>query len=268
MAQIFLTGQNIDVYDGDGLDPFARTGATTAVQLHNAGAEGVILGHSEVGDSPEIVAAKLQTILKKQAVTPDFLKRVTLLVGETYEEAVASSPQEIGAHVCEHLGVILMNVPGHNISGMVIGYEPKWGSRGSGRDDMPPPEPDIIHSVSRSIRDYVIEKFGEEVGGSLSLIYGGRSSKERTKQILQDQNVSGLILGSACNSVEKTMGIAEAMTEVQSANKKVLHANFKAYELADPYGAYIDELRTLDDSFDVYLSPCHTDIREVKALLP
>lgn len=84
MAKIFLTAQNIDIYNGDDLDPYARTGATSAEQIHKAGASGVILGHSEVGDSPQVVRKKLLTIAQKRsAQDPHFLERITLLVGES-----------------------------------------------------------------------------------------------------------------------------------------------------------------------------------------
>jgi len=66
MAKIILTGQNFDIYDGNGQDPYARTGATSLEMLHNAGAEGVILGHSETRDTVEVVRKKLQTLLNRR----------------------------------------------------------------------------------------------------------------------------------------------------------------------------------------------------------
>jgi len=48
---------------------------------------------------------------------------------------------------------------------------------------------------------------------------------------------------------------------------KILHANFKAYNLPDSYEEYVKELRKLDNSFIIYLSPSHTDLRAVKSVL-
>ncbi|MES2226022.1 MAG: triose-phosphate isomerase [Patescibacteria group bacterium] len=266
MARIILSAQNIDIYDGDGDDLFARTGAVSAEQVCKAGAEGVILGHSEVGDTLEVVAKKLQTIIARGGEVA-LLDRLTILVGETWEEFESALPQEIEERVRVHLASILHDIPANYLTNLVVGYEPKWGSRGSGRDDMPPPAPEVISGVCRSLHDWLIDRFGREAGDRIPLIYGGRSTPERTEQILTDENISGLILGSACNSVVKTMEIASAMSRAKPSGQKILHANFKAYNLRDSYADYLRELKILDDTFVIYLSPCHPDLREIKALL-
>lgn len=268
MAKIYLTAQNIDIYEEDGLDPFARTGATSTEQVHQAGAEGVVLGHSEVGDTPQIIRKKLLTIVGKTALSSNgFLKKNTVLVGETWEEFQGNSADVVGQRVSEHLLGILKDVPSDFLSETVVGYEPKWGSRGSGHDDVPPPGSELISTVCKRIRSDLNQAFGQSIGTAVPIIYGGRSTPERTKEILADENVEGLILGSACNTVKKTMDIAEVMQQVRPNSRKVLHANFKAYNLPDSYEEYLHELKTLDNTFLVYLSPCHADLRAIKALL-
>ena len=260
MPNIILTAQNFDVYDNDGLDPFARTGATSALQIHRAGATGVILGHSEVGDTPEVVRNKLLTIVNKSAAHgPAFLKNITLLIGETWEEFQKQSAERVARNVTDHLLYILKDIPKEFLSTLVIGYEPKWGSRGSGHDEVPPPGPELISVVCKNIRS--------ELATSIPIIYGGRSTPERTEEILADENVEGLILGSACNTVKKTMDIARVMTRVRPTKRKILHANFKAYDLPDSYQMYVDTLKTLGPDFVIYLSPCHADLREVREVI-
>jgi triosephosphate isomerase len=263
MPQVLLTAQDIQIYDGDGFDLFARTGATSAEQIYRAGATGAILGHSEVGNSPDIVHAKLLTLLARRGSAPD----VTILVGETWDEFEQHSSEEIAERVCGHLMLILKDVPQDRLSLAVIGYEPKWGSRGSGRDDMPPPSPQTIGVVGTRLRAGLIELLGEDLGKNIPLIYGGRSTPERTEEILQNENIEGLILGSACNTVEKTLAIADTMERVRPGKRKILHANFKAYNLTDTYEAYFEAFRRLDNSFTIYLSPCVADLREVSKLL-
>lgn len=268
MAQIRLTAQNIDIYEGDGLDPFARTGATSAEEIYKAGATGVILGHSEVGDTPEVTKKKFASIVKKsEGYDDDFLTQVTLLVGESWDEFEGNSPAVIGKLVSEHLAHILEGVPDTYINRLVVGYEPKWGSRGSGRDDMPPPAPELIHAVAKTMKEKLVTMFGNDVGTAVPIIYGGRSTPERTEQILADENVEGLILGSACNTVKKTMDIAAVMEKIRPGKRKVLHANFKAFDLSDSYEDYVKALSALDSSFVIYISPAHTDLREVRKLI-
>lgn len=254
MASVILSSQNFDIYEGDGLDPFARTGATSAEQLTRAGAQGVILGHSEVDDTIEVVHAKLKTLIRR-----NILPRTTVLVGETWGEFENHSTEQIATIVAKHLRYILTDIPPSNTSQLVIGYEPKWGSRGSGRDDMPPPQVETIKVACAALR--------EIVGTAVPVIYGGRSTPERTAEILADENVEGLILGSACNTLAKTMEIVRAMEQTRPHTRKVLHANFKAYELTDDYARYIEALRKLDDTFLTYVSPPATDIQEFRLLL-
>lgn len=260
--RLLLTGQNIDIYSGDGEDAYARTGATSAQELHRAGASGVILGHSEVGDAPDVLRKKLFSIVEAAGSREDFLTNVTLLVGESWDEFEKHTPEEVAATVAGHLVSITEGLPAAFVEKLVVGYEPKWGSRGSGRDDMPPPAPALISLVAGNLKAALEGAFGE-AGANIPIIYGGRSTPERTREILADENVEGLILGSACNTVEKTMAIAKSMAEARPGKRKILHANFKAYDLPDSYEAYVEALSALDDTFIVYLSPAHTDIRAV-----
>lgn len=267
MAKIILSAQNFDIYEGDGRDPFARTGATSSEQIFLAGAKGVIIGHSETGDGPEVVRRKLQTIVKKQEqYRSAFLSKSTVLLGESWKEFEGKNVNEIAEIVRLKIRLVLKNLPIEFTKNLVIGYEPKWGSYGSGRDDMPPPQPELISACVKKIKEQLRAEFNEE-GLNIPIIYGGRSTPERTEQILLDENIEGLILGSACNTVEKTVAIAQAIQKVKGNKKKILHANFKAYNLTDSYENYLKSFRELDDTFVVYLSPPYTDIYRLKLLL-
>lgn len=256
---IELVAQNFDIYEGDGLDKFARTGDVSPYHLLKAGAQGFILGHSEVGDSPEVLNKKILSLSKLK------FNRLVVLVGESWNEFEGKTSDEVCntiKHICEK---VFKDVPESLLKGIIIGYEPKWGSRGSGRDDMPPPSADFISCCVMTIRNFIKEKYGDKLKSFY--IYGGRSTPERTEQILADRNVDGLILGSACNTVKKTLDIANTMTKVCGSRKKVLICNFKAYELSESYDKYVSELGSLDDGFLIILSPTHTDIYLVKKLI-
>lgn len=266
MPQIILSAQNFDIYDSDGQDPVARTGAISIEMLDRAGAEGVILGHSEVNDSPEMINKKLLSLVQRKASKKNLLTYTTVLVGESWDEFKGKTTEKISQILTQKLKVILKDIPEDFIKNIVVGYEPKWGSRGSGHDDVSPPSPEFISVCAKQIKLYLVNTFGE-IGKQIPIIYGGRSSPQRTEQILADENVAGLILGSACNTVQKTLDIAQAMERTMGKRKKILHANFKAFNLPDSYEKYIEELRKLNDRFVIYLSPCYTDIREVNNLL-
>lgn len=268
MAKIFLTAQNIDIYDGAGLDLFARTGSTSIEQVIRTGAQGVILGHPETGDNPAVVKMKLQTVLNRvhKLSLPSFDK-ITVMAGESWESFQDHTSSEVAKLISRQLVDILSAAPTEYVSKFVVGYDPKWGSRGSGHDDAPPPEPDFISEVAAAIRLGLVDKYGEKIGNAMPIIYGGRSTPDRTHAILADKNIDGLILGSACNTVQKTEDIIEAMQKAKPSERKVLHANFKAFNLTDSYEDYVTAFREVDDSFIVYMSPCHTDLSKAAEAL-
>jgi len=161
--------------------------------------------------------------------------------------------------------LIFKNARPEFLSETIIGYEPKWGSYGSGRDDMPPPQPVLISACISKIKEYFQEEYHNKT--EPLFIYGGRSNPERTEEILKDENISGLILGSACRSIDETRAIAKTIARVRKGKKKILICNFKAYNLADSYENYVAELGKLDGDFTVQLAPPYTDIERVKNLI-
>ncbi len=171
------------------------------------------------------------------------VKELTKLMGENRTVLVAS----------------IKDIPASLLTNAIIGYEPKWGSRGSGRDDMPPPHPDFISSCIQEMRLFFKKTYCNEI--KPFFIYGGRSTPERTKEILADKNINGLILGSACNTVEKTMAIADTMNGICKGKEKILVCNFKAYDLSESYEKYVAELSKLSQEFIVLLAPAYTDIK-------
>ena len=257
MAKIGVIAQNFDIYEGDGLDRFARTGEVCVGHIVRAGAEGVILGHSETGDEPSVINKKLLSIVKVPGIS-----RVIVLVGENWKEFEGNSPADVADLMKRKCEIIFRDVPQGFVSKLIVGYEPKWGSRGSGRDDVAPPQPEFISSCIRNMRLFFRDKYGDDSG--MYFVYGGRSTPERTRKILADKNIDGLILGSACNTVKKTMDIANTMKDVCRGRTKVLICNFKAYELDESYEKYVSELGALSEDFMIFMAPAYTDIRAVR----
>lgn len=290
--KIKVIAQNFEIYDGDGLDKFARTGEISANHIFRAGAQGVVLGHSEVRDSPAVINKKLLSLVKNNKSDLSSNNNLVILVGENWSEYENNTPKKIARLMKTKCDIIFKNIPEQFLKNLIIGYEPKWGSRGSGRDDMPPPQPKFISECIKKMKLFIREKYSSKL--SPYFIYGGRSTPERTKQILADRlsyhhsltggktnlekmrggvsehfdkNINGLILGSACNTIKKTLDIANTMKNVCKDRTKVLICNFKAYDLPDSYEEYISKLSKLPEDFLVFLAPPYTDIRVVRILL-
>jgi len=265
----FLIVQNVDIYSGDGKNQFARTGELGFYHLKKAGVTGVILGHSEVKDSPEVVNKKW-----KAAIEYNLFDNI-VLIGEDWEDLEKgwdkSSEQEIKEmknKLNNKLQIILDGISEEIIDKTVFGYEPSWGTRGSGKEDVLPPQPNQIENIGSFIRGIIKEKYNKDI----RIIYGGSSSPERTEEIMPSENIDGLILGSAGKTVDWVLkigeGIAENMKKKRFSRKGILALNWKAYEIEESYGDFLKAIDNLDGDFiEIYLSPVATELKEVSKLL-
>lgn len=265
----FLIAQNVNIYPGDGKNQFARTGEIGFYHLKKAGVTGVILGHSEVKDNAEVVNKKW-----KAALEYDLFANV-VLVGEDWEDLEKgwdkSSEQEIKEmkdKFKNKFQTILDGIDKEIIKKTIFGYEPSWGTRGSGKEDVLPPQPPQIENMCFFMRGIIKEKCNEDV----RIIYGGSSSPERTEEIMPSENVDGLILGSAGKTVDWVQKIGERVQRVmenkKSQRKGVLVLNWKAYELEESYSDFFKVIDGFDGNLiEVYLAPVATELRELKGLL-
>jgi len=265
----FLIAQNVNIYSGDGKNQFARTGEVGFYHLKKAGVTGVILGHSEVKDSLEVVNKKWKTALEYG------LFDNIVLLGEDWEDLEKgwdkSSEQEIKGmkdKFKNKFQIMLDGIDKEVIKKTVFGYEPSWGTRGSGKGDVLPPQPPQIENMCSFMRGIIKEKYNEDI----RIIYGGSSSPERTEEIMPSENVDGLILGSAGKTVDWVQkigeGIEKAMENKKSPRKGVLALNWKAYELEESYSDFLKVIYGFNGNLiEVYLSPITTELREVRDLL-
>jgi triosephosphate isomerase len=265
----FLIAQNVNIYSGDGKNQFARTGDLGFYHLKKAGATGVILGHSETKDEPEVINKKWKTAIEYK------LFDNIVLLGEDWEDlekgwdkSNEEEKEQMKEKFKNKLLTILDGIEGEIIEKTVFGYEPSWGTRGSGKSDVLPPQPNQIENMCSFMRKIIKEKYDKEV----RIIYGGSSSPERTEEIMPSENVDGLILGSAGKTVDWTKkigeGIQKAMKDKNSKRKGVLALNWKAYELEEPYSDFLRAINELDGNLiDIYLSPVATELKELNDLL-
>jgi triosephosphate isomerase len=161
----------------------AHTGDVSAQMLADAGAQYVILGHSERradhGESDEIVLAKAQA-----AQAADLT--AVICVGETEGERDAGATLEIIGR--QLAGSTPEGATGANT---VIAYEPVWAI-GTGRT----PTLEQIAEVHDFLRARLIERFGAE-GETIRLLYGGSVKPSNATEIFAVSNVDGALVGGA-----------------------------------------------------------------------
>ena len=164
----------------------AHTGDISAPMLRDAGANFVILGHSERrhghGETSAQVRAKAEAA-RRAGLTP------IVCVGETEAERDAGRAQEVvGAQVRDSLP------PGFT---GVLAYEPIWAI-GTGRTAG---EADVaaMHAYIR-----------EQAGPGVPILYGGSVKPGNAASLLAVPNVDGALVGGASLNAADFLAIARA----------------------------------------------------------
>jgi triosephosphate isomerase (TIM) len=175
----------------------AFTGDISAEMLVEAGAELVILGHSERraghGETDAIVAAKVEGALRA-GLTP------IVCVGETLEEREAGwALGVVTGQVEDSLPDALASTP------FAVAYEPVWAI-GSGQT----PTIDQIEEVHRAIRGVLERRFGE-TGKLAPILYGGSVKPANAREILAAAEVGGALVGGASLKAADFLPIVRAL---------------------------------------------------------
>lgn len=168
----------------------AFTGEVSAQMLLDAGAQFVILGHSErrqhYQESNEFINKKVKRALS------DGLQ-VILCIGETFEEH--ESGQIVPALEAQLLGS-LHDVKPEDFKNILIAYEPVWAV-GSGK----PALPADVTIENQAIREIVAKQWGKNVGEDLKILYGGSVNPENVKNFFNEPGIDGVLIGSASLNV-------------------------------------------------------------------
>ncbi|MEM9427755.1 MAG: triose-phosphate isomerase [Pseudomonadota bacterium] len=162
----------------------AHTGDVSATMLVDAGADAAILGHSERRQDHDETDALVRT--KAESALEAGLTAV-ICVGETLAERDAGETLNVIA--AQLTGSVPDTIPGDRT---VIAYEPVWAI-GTGHV----PTLAQIGEVHDAIRAHLNDRFGEEIGNSMRLLYGGSVKAANAADIFAVPNVDGALVGGA-----------------------------------------------------------------------
>ena len=176
----------------------AYTGEISALMLKDAGCSMVLAGHSErralFGESDTFVGEKTFAALEQGL-------HVVLCVGETLEEREGGLLSEVLNRQLE--AAVPTNEKARDIF-FSVAYEPVWAI-GTGKVAGPK---EILES-HLVVRNFLVKKLGEQ-GQTIRILYGGSVKPENTAEILELDNVDGVLVGGASLSVESFSRIALA----------------------------------------------------------
>ena len=164
----------------------AFTGEVSAAMIKDAGAEFVIIGHSErrrlFGETDAMVNRKVMAAIAA-ALTP------IVCVGETLEERERN---ETLAVLDRQLRDGLDRMTGAQVADLVVAYEPVWAI-GTGRNATA----GQAEEAHQHIRQRLKQWFGADAAAACHVIYGGSVKPDNIAQLIAEPDVDGALVGGA-----------------------------------------------------------------------
>ncbi len=173
----------------------AFTGEVSAAHLVDVGCDMAIVGHSErrqlFGESDAWVAKKTKVAIEA-GLEP------IVCVGETLAEREAGTTLQVVERQMNAVTAVLE--PQHAVT---FAYEPVWAI-GTGKVA----KPEDAQEVHAMIRD-LLQKKGLRAN-ELRILYGGSVKPENARELLDQPDIDGALIGGASLTVEAFMGIVNA----------------------------------------------------------
>ena len=177
----------------------AFTGEISAPMLLEAGAEYVIVGHSErrqyFGETDETVNKRTRAALNAGL-------KVILCLGEVIGQRQSGITAEI---VAMQTKLDLAGIPAEQMKNVIIAYEPVWAI-GTGLTATP----DQAEEVCALIRKVVAELYDCATAEALTIQYGGSMNDANAAELLSKLDVDGGLIGGASLGPAKFSKIVDA----------------------------------------------------------
>lgn len=177
----------------------AFTGEVSVPMLVDLGCDYVLLGHSErrhlFGETDARIAKKVQAALEGGL-------KVILALGETLEEREDHRTLDV---VSKQLSLGLVGLSADQLNHVVLAYEPVWAI-GTGRTA----SPEQAQEVHQVLRTEAKKLWGESAAASLRIQYGGSVKPGNARELFQQSDVDGGLIGGASLKAEDFEAICKA----------------------------------------------------------
>jgi triosephosphate isomerase (TIM) len=178
----------------------AYTGEVSVDMLVSAGAEFVILGHSErrqyFKENNALLAKKVNIALAK-GLRPIFC------VGEPLD--IRERGDHVG-HVAKQLKAGLFHLPEAEFRKVVIAYEPVWAI-GTGKTATSLQ----AQEMHAAIRVLIAKKYGQSCADDTSILYGGSCNPQNAVELFSQPDVDGGLIGGASLKADDFVAIIHAL---------------------------------------------------------
>ena len=188
-SKVMVGAQNLYFEDSG-----AFTGEISASMIKSAGADWVILGHSErrhvFHENDDDINKKIIKALSENI-------KVILCVGELL------SDREKGKEVETVLAQVERGLCGvESLADVVIAYEPVWAI-GSGK----PASVNDAESMHNNIRKYIETIYGVTASNEIRILYGGSVKPDNIRDFMLLPNVDGALVGGASLKLDQFIKI-------------------------------------------------------------
>jgi triosephosphate isomerase len=194
-SAIKLGAQDVSVHD-DG----AYTGEISVTMLKSVGCEYVIVGHSErrqyFHESNELINQKAKKVLASGM-------KAIICVGETLDEREKDITDKV---IMAQVKGVLAGLTQADLDRVIIAYEPVWAI-GTGKTATTQQAEDV-HQL---IRKLVAQLYSWAIAEKLIIQYGGSVKPENAKELLNQADIDGALVGGACLKTESFSAIVGAV---------------------------------------------------------
>jgi triosephosphate isomerase (TIM) len=164
----------------------AFTGEVSAAMVRDAGAEWVIVGHSErrtlFGETDDTVNRKVRAAIVA-TLTP------VVCVGEALQEREANRTLDV---LDRQIKAGFDGVTGSELAALVIAYEPVWAI-GTGRTATPAQ----AQQAHAHVRARLTQWFGQDAASRCRVLYGGSVKPDNIAALMAQPDVDGALVGGA-----------------------------------------------------------------------
>jgi triosephosphate isomerase len=196
-SNVFLAAQDL-FWEREG----AFTGEVSGAMIREAGAEYVIIGHSErrtyFNDTDATVNRKTQAAIAA-GLTP------IVCIGETLDQRERNETFDVLDRQIKqgHDGV-----SGEQLGLLVVAYEPVWAI-GTGRNATPAQAGEAHAHIRKRLRQW----FGNEGADACHVIYGGSVKPDNIRELIAHPDVDGALVGGASLDVKSFFDIVSRSRE-------------------------------------------------------
>ena len=177
----------------------AFTGEVSASMLASCSARYVVLGHSErrtnFTETNELLKTKVGQVFANDL-------KVIFCCGESLAQ------RENGVHfdwIKFQISESLFHLTVEEFKNIVIAYEPIWaiGTGVTASTD----QAQVVHAF---IRNLLVEKYGNEVAESTSILYGGSCQPKNVIELFSQKDIDGGLIGGASLNADDFVAITQS----------------------------------------------------------